>query len=1055
MPQLNYTSQVDARTLRSNAPTLPANASADAFGGNVGAALSNVGQGLNDVANSTIRVEDKQRKEAVANGVASFDFTKDALDLRNQVDSNATDYAKLVSEKYREKVEDAANAYDDDNTRTEFRRQLLSQLPGVVSQAEQYEFGVRQDNSKREANSALSTLQNKVAQSPANYDEIVLQGNQVIDARPDLPASLKASMRDTWRYDASKRRFEGMLDAATTPEAIDGIARELVSGQRDWQKEMRPEDYSNLVDKLGTVRKQYQSQIKTTVSASVTALEDRSKKVSIIPLDELRTVQQQAMQSGDPSLASRLARLSRDQEINRTEMRSSPSELRGRINAVNGNPGAAYPDLPVEVSDSINRAGQAFGISPAYLGGMVTSEYGQYLKRQKPTTNPSFAPTIASKNFDTRNVRPDVMDAVTIAGQIAGGPLTVVDAAAMQGEAQGNYIGISTLGMSPAEKAKIAGALVDAGFTGFSEYDNYMRVSMSKAVPKNFGDVNGQTWGGWTMLSPDVANVLKARGFAAGADSSIIQRNLPPEQKAAQIDYGKGTSILGDNGQPTSSAVGIGQFTEGTFLDVMKQSGVAARLGIDVSSMTDAQILDLRKNPDVSIMASAALASRNKSTLEEALGRPVNDAEIYMAHFMGAQGALAFLSARDSSPDQAAAELLPKAAAANKPVFYRDGQALTVDQVYNNISRRFSLSPSRVAYEDNQQRQRILEDKERSLKDDMIAYTQRVGTHNVPALNEEGGFGARGKIAMAIADYNNIPYSDMRPFTNDEMNALKSQIDTGSSDRVIEVMGSIAEMDTIPAKQAMKQLGEKDPVFNYAGSLYLSGNRSVASDIIRGRKRLEENPALKTALGISDDSSTGVSSAFVAATGNALAALAPSDRQAVQDAALAYWVQQSGNSGEVKRFDNASYSKAVQSVLGGTEDKPAIDDVNGHLTLLPPGMSADQVERALSNMELIDWAQMSEKKTVPRLANGDVANPANIRGEVMLRPAGGGKYRVMLDDGSYLVTEDLDANGNFKPFYLIPDAKKMADIADRPRQYSNAWSLTDLVVPPNMQGSQW
>jgi hypothetical protein len=139
-----------------------------------------------------------------------------------------------------------------------------------------------------------------------------------------------------------------------------------------------------------------------------------------------------------------------------------------------------------------------------------------------------------------------------------------------------------------------------------------------------------------------------------------------------------------------SSAAGIFQFTRQTWLATLKQAGpglglgaVAAKItrdangGYSVADPADRQrILALREDPATSALMAGALAKSNSAALQAALGRPPTDGELYVAHFLGAQGATSLFSLAASSPQSPAAAAFPAAAAANRSIFYADGKPL-------------------------------------------------------------------------------------------------------------------------------------------------------------------------------------------------------------------------------------------------------------------------------------------------------------------------------------------------------------------------------------------
>ena len=134
----------------------------------------------------------------------------------------------------------------------------------------------------------------------------------------------------------------------------------------------------------------------------------------------------------------------------------------------------------------------------------------------------------------------------------------------------------------------------------------------------------------------------------------------------------------------TSSATGLYQFIESTWLGTMQRHGprfgldnIASQISMTQSGSayvtdpaTRAAILDLRNDPEIASLMAAGLAEDNRAHLAPILGRQPNHSELYLAHFLGAGGAGRFLSEMAQDPNQNAAELFRRPAAANRPVFY-------------------------------------------------------------------------------------------------------------------------------------------------------------------------------------------------------------------------------------------------------------------------------------------------------------------------------------------------------------------------------------------------
>jgi Transglycosylase SLT domain len=134
----------------------------------------------------------------------------------------------------------------------------------------------------------------------------------------------------------------------------------------------------------------------------------------------------------------------------------------------------------------------------------------------------------------------------------------------------------------------------------------------------------------------------------------------------------------------TSSASGLFQFTKQTWLATVKTHGGTHGLGSAADAITQngdgeyyvsnpsqrADILNMRFAPEPASAMAAEFASDNSDYLNAELGRAPEQVDLYLAHFLGAAGAARFLKSYDANPDSAAAPELPKAAAANRTIFY-------------------------------------------------------------------------------------------------------------------------------------------------------------------------------------------------------------------------------------------------------------------------------------------------------------------------------------------------------------------------------------------------
>lgn len=154
----------------------------------------------------------------------------------------------------------------------------------------------------------------------------------------------------------------------------------------------------------------------------------------------------------------------------------------------------------------------------------------------------------------------------------------------------------------------------------------------------------------------------------------------------------------------TSSAKGLYQFIDQTWLGTMKQQGASLGLGRYADAITqnsdgryevpDAtmriEILQLRKDPTVSAMLAGAFSKANANQVSAAIGRQPTEGELYIAHFLGPDGAGRLISAASTRPQANAVAMFPSAAAANSTIFYdKGGRARSVSEVYARLTGKF------------------------------------------------------------------------------------------------------------------------------------------------------------------------------------------------------------------------------------------------------------------------------------------------------------------------------------------------------------------------------
>ncbi len=158
-------------------------------------------------------------------------------------------------------------------------------------------------------------------------------------------------------------------------------------------------------------------------------------------------------------------------------------------------------------------------------------------------------------------------------------------------------------------------------------------------------------------------------------------------------------------GASTSSAHGLYQFIEQTWLATVKEAGGQVGYGqyADAISKTSSgdyvvadptarrDIMKLRDDPVASSAMAGVLTQSNSFQLTGKIGRRPTDGELYMAHFMGVGGAARLINSAADDPQASAPRMFPNAAAANRSIFYdRQGSARSVADVYAEINARYA-----------------------------------------------------------------------------------------------------------------------------------------------------------------------------------------------------------------------------------------------------------------------------------------------------------------------------------------------------------------------------
>ncbi|WP_309645575.1 transglycosylase SLT domain-containing protein [Phenylobacterium sp.] len=195
----------------------------------------------------------------------------------------------------------------------------------------------------------------------------------------------------------------------------------------------------------------------------------------------------------------------------------------------------------------------------------------------------------------------------------------------------------------------------------------------------------------------------------------VVEAAIQRASNATGVDFGflMGTAARESGYNPkakasTSSAAGLFQFVEQTWLSTLKQHGAKygyARYAELIQKGPDGRfrvagaearkaVMDLRMDPHAASLMAGELTSDHASYLKGRTGRTPTAGELYAAHFLGPQGSARLIEAMRTRPGASAASIFPDAAGSNRAIFYRDGRAATVAEVYANLTKTGGSGPA-------------------------------------------------------------------------------------------------------------------------------------------------------------------------------------------------------------------------------------------------------------------------------------------------------------------------------------------------------------------------
>ena len=217
------------------------------------------------------------------------------------------------------------------------------------------------------------------------------------------------------------------------------------------------------------------------------------------------------------------------------------------------------------------------------------------------------------------------------------------------------------------------------------------------------------------VIIKNYANLARADADKFGIDRGVVAAiRLSSVRTGVEFSYLMKLAATESNFEPeieasSSSATGIYQFTHDTWLNTLKRHGAkygladyTAKIEYYITSRgyrrpmvhdkaVYGHLLELRKNPRISSMMAAESVRDNQQRLAYSFDRKPAQADLYLTHFLGADGAIAFLKARDKNPDAFAVDIFPEAARSNSSIFHpKTCDPRTVDEVYELFDEKFN-----------------------------------------------------------------------------------------------------------------------------------------------------------------------------------------------------------------------------------------------------------------------------------------------------------------------------------------------------------------------------
>lgn len=168
----------------------------------------------------------------------------------------------------------------------------------------------------------------------------------------------------------------------------------------------------------------------------------------------------------------------------------------------------------------------------------------------------------------------------------------------------------------------------------------------------------------------DIKDTIAKNAKRAGVDPNVMLA-----MAAVESDMNPNAKAKG------SSAAGAFQMLNATWKEQLGKHG--SKYGLK----SDASPFDV----EASTLLASEYVKSNMKTISSVKPNP-NTTDVYMTHFLGGGGARSFLG---KNPEAIGASEFPKAAASNPGIFYKGGQALSIKDIYEGLTKKLQTKASR------------------------------------------------------------------------------------------------------------------------------------------------------------------------------------------------------------------------------------------------------------------------------------------------------------------------------------------------------------------------